>query len=196
MVDLTTFGLGEYENGRPIWSRAMWHFLGRPLLSSGLLPLSGPKRWLLRRFGASVGEGVSIRPGVRVKNPWLLAIGDHSMIGEDVWIDNLVQANIGSHVCISQGAYLCTGNHDWSSPSFRYRLGPINIGDGAWIGARSIVGPGVSVGTCAILALGSVAVRSVPPYEIHGGNPAGFQKARVFRAEDAPAARRPPALRW
>ena len=196
MVDLTTFDLGGYENGRPVWFRALWYFIGQPLLGSRLIPISGPKRWLLRKFGAGVGQGVCIRPGIRVKNPWLLTIGDHSMIGEDAWIDNLVPVSIGSHVCISQGVYLCTGNHDWSSPSFRYRLGPIGIGDGAWIGARAVVGPGASIGTCAVLALGSVATRPVPPFEVHAGNPASFQKTRVFRTEDTPAIRRPGALRW
>jgi putative colanic acid biosynthesis acetyltransferase WcaF len=196
MVDLRKFDLGDYENGRGLWFRALWYFIGQPLLSSALLPISSPKRWLLRRFGADIGQGVSIRPGTRIKNPWLLTIGDHSMIGEDAWIDNLVPVNIGSHVCISQGAYLCTGNHDWSSPSFRYRLGPIRIGDGAWIGARAIVGPGVSVGTCAVLGLGSVATRPIPAFEVHAGNPAIFQKARAFRTEESPANRRPPVLRW
>ena len=196
MVDLTTFDLGNYRCGRPIWVRAIWYFLGQPIFAVRFQPLSGPRRWLLRGFGARIGVGVLLRPGVRVKNPWLLTIGDHSMVGEDVWIDNLLQVTIGSHVCISQGAYLCTGNHDWSSPSFRYRLGPIAIEDGAWVGAKAIVGPNVTMGRCSVLSLGSVAFQSVGPYEIHTGNPATFRKSREFKFEAAQQERHPPIMRW
>jgi putative colanic acid biosynthesis acetyltransferase WcaF len=55
---------------------------------------------------------------VRVKKPWLLDIGEHSLFGEDAWIDNLTTVTIGIHACITQGAYLCTGEHDWSDPAF------------------------------------------------------------------------------
>jgi putative colanic acid biosynthesis acetyltransferase WcaF len=196
MVDLSTFDLGTYTSGRALWVRTLWFFIGQPILQTRAMPMSGPRRWLLRKFGAKVGTGVYIRPGVRVKNPWMLTVGDYSMLGEDVWVDNLVPVVIGSHVCISQGAYLCTGNHDWSSPSFRYRLGEIAIEDGAWIGARAVVGPGVTVGRCAVLSLGSVALRSIPPFEIHIGNPAVFRKNRQFKREEAPSVKHPPVMRF
>lgn len=67
---------------------------------------------LLAAFGAKLGRGVVIKPGVRVKFPRKLAIGDHSWIGERVWIDNLAPVEIGANCCISQGAYLCAGSHD------------------------------------------------------------------------------------
>jgi putative colanic acid biosynthesis acetyltransferase WcaF len=161
------------------------------------MPFSSPRVKLLRVFGARIGHGVIVRPGVRVKNPWALAVGDYSMIGEEAWIDNLVPVTIGANVCISQGAYLCTGNHDWSSPSFRYRLGKIHVADGAWVGAHATIGPNINIGEAGVVALGSVVVQDVPAYEVHAGNPASFKKQRVFRP-DTPNTQPPrkPALRW
>jgi putative colanic acid biosynthesis acetyltransferase WcaF len=189
--------LGDYNPRKSLLIRAVWFLLGSPIVSAKWLPLSLPRRGLLRLFGAKIGRGVILRPRVRVKNPWMLTVGEYSMIGEDVWIDNLAPITIGSHVCISQGAYLCTGNHDWSSPSFRYRLGEIHIGHGAWIGAKAIVGPGVSIGECAVVCLGSVAIKDIGVREIHAGNPAAFVRQRTFYSEnDSPAKRRRPSVRW
>ena len=83
----------------------LWHFVGSPLVNwSNLLPVSGFKCSLLRLFGARIGKGVYAKPGLRVKFPWYLSIGDDCWLGEDAWIDNLAPVTIGSSVCISQGA--------------------------------------------------------------------------------------------
>src|SRR5690348_588130 len=104
-LDLTTFDLGDYTCGKSWIVRVLWFLLGSPIVRSRLLPFSAPRRLLLRAFGANIGRSVFLRPGIRIKNPWMLNVGDHSMIGEDVWIDNLAPITIGSHVCVSQGAY-------------------------------------------------------------------------------------------
>jgi putative colanic acid biosynthesis acetyltransferase WcaF len=122
-----------------------------------------------------------VKPGVRVKYPWLLKIGDFSWIGEDAWIDNLAMVQIGSHVCVSQGAYLCTGNHDWSDPRFGLIVRPIKIGDGAWVGAKALVCPGAELGAGAVAAAGSVVAGILEPNTIYSGNPAEAVKARVFQ---------------
>ena len=66
-------------------------------------------------FGAKIGKGVIIRPGVSVKYPWKLQIGDNTWIGENVWIDNLSNIIIGKNVCVSQGAMLLSGNHNYKN---------------------------------------------------------------------------------
>jgi putative colanic acid biosynthesis acetyltransferase WcaF len=161
--------------------QALWFFLGLPLLRSSLIPSSGLRADLLRLFGARIGAGIVIKPGVRVKYPWLLSLGPHSWIGEDVWIDNLAPVSIGANVCISQGAFLCTGNHDWSDPSFGLIVRPIIVQDGAWVGARCLICPGVSVGRGGIAAAGSVITGSIPSFEIYAGNPAAFVRDRKIR---------------
>lgn len=177
-IRLDTFNNSWYSPGGSALRRALWFFFGQPFLAARWQPLSNLRRGLLRLFGARIGKGVVIKPGVRIKYPWRLSVGDHVWIGEDCWIDNLADVSIGSHACLSQDVYLCTGNHDWSDRSFGLRPGEIVIGNGSWIGARAVLGPGVQTGDGSIAALGSVVNRAIPAWEVHAGNPAQFVRTR------------------
>ena len=126
-VNLSVPDNRELVRGRNSLVEALWILLGAPILASRVMVFSGVRVFLLRLFGATIGANVYIKPGVRVKFPWYLLIGDHCWIGEDVWIDNLARVTIASHVCVSQGAYLCTGNHDWSTANMRLFTKPIDI---------------------------------------------------------------------
>lgn len=59
------------------------------------------------------------------------------------------------------------------------------IGNDVWIGSRSLIMKGVTIGDGAIIAAGSVVTKDVPPYEIWGGNPAHFLKSRLKEKEEA-----------
>jgi putative colanic acid biosynthesis acetyltransferase WcaF len=180
-VDLASFSNHWYRPGRPVWVRAAWFSIGLPLLRCGSIPFSSFRVHLLRLFGASLGSGVVIKPGVKVKHPWLLTVGSNCWLGEDAWIDNLAPVTLGDNICISQGAYLCTGNHDWADPAFGLIVRPITLRDGAWVGARSVLCPGVELGEGAVAAAGSVVVKNIPAWEIHAGNPAAIVRRRALR---------------
>lgn len=134
-------------------------------------------------FGAKVGKNVLIKPFVNIKYPWFLTIGDFVWIGENVWIDNLTNVVIGSNVCLSQGALLLTGNHDYTKTAFDLSVAEIVIGDGAWIGAKSILCPGVYCKSHSVLTVGSVATKDLEEYSVYGGNPAIKMKERVIQPE-------------
>jgi putative colanic acid biosynthesis acetyltransferase WcaF len=137
-------------------------------------PLPWPralKRQFLRWFGAEVGAGVVIKPRVTIHFPWKLEIGDHSWIGEEVFILNFEPITIGSHCCISQLVFLCGGNHDYRDPSMGYRNAPITLNDGSWVGAKSFVGPGTTIGVDTVIAAGSVVTKNMPNGMICSGNP-------------------------
>lgn len=179
-TDLSAFNNEWYQPG-PAFKRLCWYMCNALFFLNPWFPLSGIKVRLLRVFGAKVGRGVVIKPRVNIKYPWKLSIGAHAWIGEQVWIDNLAEVSIGAHACISQGAMLLCGNHNYKKPAFDLIVRPIVLEDGAWVGAQSVVCPGVRVGSHALLAVGSVATKDLPPYTIHQGNPAQYVKDRVIQ---------------
>ncbi|MGL4512851.1 MAG: WcaF family extracellular polysaccharide biosynthesis acetyltransferase [Lacipirellulaceae bacterium] len=182
-VDLSSYTPGAYDPGRSAAVRLVWWFVSLALFESGWFLLTRAKPPILRWFGAKVGRNVTIKPHVRIKHPWMLAVGDHVWIGQESWIDNLAPVTIGSHVCVSQRAYLCTGSHDAAKRGFDLVVRPIVLENGAWVGASAVVLGGVTVGANAIVGAGSVANRDVPPGVFAGGVP-----ARVIRDRQPPTA--------
>jgi putative colanic acid biosynthesis acetyltransferase WcaF len=170
-MHLKHYTTGEYTPGASLGKQLLWFFLGAPLVETHMLPFSGLKVFLLRCFGATIGQGVRVKPGVKIKFPWRLTIGNHCWVGENSWLDNVAPIFLGDDVCLSQGVYLCTGNHDWNHPHFQLKPAPIQIESGSWIAAKAIIGPGVVVGQGAVLCLGSVASQSLEPMTIYAGNP-------------------------
>lgn len=164
-------GRPDLDRGRSRWIEALWYLIKCAFFLSALPWPGALKLALLRAFGAKVGAGVYIKPRVNIHFPWKLEIGEHTWIGEEVFLLNLEPISIGAHCCISQRAFLCTGNHDFTQPAMPYRNRPIRIEDGAWIGAQVFVGPGVSVGSEAVVAAGSVVTRTLPAGMRCAGNP-------------------------
>ncbi|HEY5841398.1 MAG TPA: colanic acid biosynthesis acetyltransferase [Mycobacterium sp.] len=117
---------------------------------------------LLRWFGAEIGNGVLIKHKVNVQWPWKLSIGDNSWVGVGADLYNLADIRIGSDVCISQHAYLCTGSHDRHSPTFEFDNGPIVVEDGAWLCARSMVLRGVTIGSNSVIGAMCLVTSDVP----------------------------------
>lgn len=176
LMRLDRYTSAAFDRGAARWKEALW-MLGGVLLSSWL-PGSAWRRRLLVAFGARIGSGVVIKPHVRVKFPWRLTVGDHSWIGEDVWIDNLATVTIGSQVCLSQGAYLCTGSHDWKSENFDLITEPILIESHAWLGAMSRLAPGAVVRQGAVLSLAGVGRGELKAWMVYAGSPATPVRAR------------------
>lgn len=119
-----------------------------------------------------------MKPGVRVKFPWRLSVGDHAWIGEQVWIDNLAEVSVGAHACLSQGAYLCTGSHDWSSEAFDLITRPIVIEDHAWLGAGAALAPGAIMRKGAVLSMAAFGRGELSEWTIYAGNPAAPVRKR------------------
>lgn len=178
MTDLSKYDNSWYNPGGNTLKRILWYFTNLLVIKNHWNPVSSLRVLALRLFGAKIGRGVVIKPGVSVKYPWMLEIGDYSWIGEDVWIDNLAQVSIGANCCISQGAMLLCGNHNYKLETFDLMVKSIIIEDGAWIGAQSTVCPGVMVKKEAVLAVGSIATSVLESSTIYQGNPAKIKCCR------------------
>jgi len=170
-TDLSRFNNDKYQPGAGTLKRCLWYLANAWFLASWL-PGGRFKVWMLRLFGAKIGQGVVIKPRVNIKYAWRLEVGDHVWIGEGVWIDNLDDVIVGPHVCISQGAMLLTGNHNYKRETFDLIVGRIVVEDGVWIGAQSVVCPGVTCRSHSVLSVGSIATKDLEPYSIYQGNPA------------------------
>lgn len=171
-VNLASFDGSDFNKGAGFLKIILWYFINALIVRASWNPFMGIKVVLLRIFGAKIGKRICIKNNVIIKSPWNLVIGDDCWVGENCWIDNLDKVTIGSNVCISQGAMLLTGNHDYTIPSMPYRNAPIVIEDGAWIGAQTTVCPGVTVHTNAILTVGSIATKDMEENGIYQGTPA------------------------
>lgn len=177
-VNLSRYTASWY---RPGWlaKRMLWYLASAVFVNTFVPYPSRVKRLLLSVFGARIGRGVVIKPSVNIKYPWFLEVGENTWIGEGVWIDNLSPVKIGSNVCVSQGAHLMTGNHDYKRVTFDLLVEPLVVEDGVWVGARATVCPGVRLATHSVVTVGSVITKDTEPYVIYAGNPARPVRARV-----------------
>lgn len=158
--------------------RCLWHFVYLFLFRLSPRLLYGWRRFLLRQFGAKIGQNVCIYPTASIVMPWKLSVGDNSTIGPDVKCYNVGGISIGRHVVVSQYAYLCSSSHDYTSSTFAQTFSPISIKDYSWICADAFVGPGVTVGEGAVVGARAVVVKDVDAWMIVAGNPAKYIKKR------------------
>lgn len=170
-VDLSKFDNAWYDPGG-VFKRSLWYVCSRLFFKTHIPYPSSLKRSLLRRFGARVGSGFVIKPDVNIKFPWLLEVGNNVWIGEGAWIDNLARVKFGNNVCISQGAYILTGNHNYKKVAFDLIVSPVTVEDGVWIGAKTVICPGVVLKTHSVITVGSIMHKDADAFMIYSGNPA------------------------
>ena len=173
------FDKKSFKSGASAFKMFCWYFTSIIFFRSGLIPFSSILVAILKLYGAKIGKNVRIKPFIYIYYPWKLTIGDNSWLAE-CRIENLDEVIIGSNVCISQQAMLLTGNHDYKKVNFDLITKPITLEDGAWIGAKAIVCPGVTVASHAVLTVGSVATKNLDAYGIYQGNPAIRVKYRII----------------
>ena len=179
-VDLSSYSAARFDRGAGKLRECLWLLVSLFLFRLCPFSLSSLKCAILRAFGAKIGRDVVIKPQVKITFPWKLEIGDFVWLGEQCWLLNLDRITIGSNVCISQSAFLCTGNHNYRLQTFDLIVKPITIEDGAWLGAGCWVGPGVKIGSHSVLAACSVMTGDMEPWGIYQGNPAVFIKRRTI----------------
>ncbi len=176
-TDLSRYDNSWYKHP-PFWKNVLWFVVNAIFFNSYFPITTSVKCFILRVFGAKVGVKVMIKPKVNIKYPWLLTVGDYVWIGEEVWIDCLAEVFIGNNACLSQGAMLLTGNHDYTRSTFDLRVGKIVLEEGVWLGAKSVVCPNVTCHSHAVLAVNSIAVKDLKSYGIYQGNPAQWIRER------------------
>jgi putative colanic acid biosynthesis acetyltransferase WcaF len=178
---LDQFRLPPGFRGRPALFVQFW-WIVQALLFKPLPQICYPlRRVILRAFGARVGRGVQIRPGVTVTYPWKVSIGDYCWIGDEVTLYSLGNISIGSNSVLSQNTYVCAADHDHTLVNFPIRARPVCIGNQVWLANGAWVGPGVSIGDGAVVAARSTVTRNLPPGMVCAGSPCIPRKPRIMR---------------
>ncbi len=177
--DLSCFRLPEGFRGRPAWFVQLWWLVQAVLFHPSPQVLYGWRRFLLRLFGARVGEQVLVRPSATITFPWKVSIGDYSWIGDDVVLYSLGEIVIGAHAVISQRSYLCGAGHDTTKLTFDMLPGAIGVEDQAWIAADVFIAPGVTVGRGCVVGARSTVFHDLPAGMVCYGNPAVAVRPRT-----------------
>lgn len=141
------------------------------------------KKWrnyLLKLFGAKIGNHSIIYSNAKIWMPCHLTIGERSCIGPKVFIYNPTEITIGNKVTISQNSYLCGGSHDISDLALGFICKPIVIKDFAWVCANCFIMMGVTIGTGSIIGATASLYKSTEDWSVYGGNPAKFLKKRII----------------
>ncbi|MEM6334240.1 MAG: DapH/DapD/GlmU-related protein [Planctomycetota bacterium] len=175
------------------WSKADRAAMVAWWLVAAVLFRPSPKffaRWrnaLLRRFGARLEGLPFVSQTAVVRIPWHLTMHDRACLGEHAEVYNLGPVTIGARATVAQHVYLCAGTHDFAVEHLPLVTAPIVIGADAFIGAKAIVLPGVTIGEGCIVGAGSVVTKDTKPWHIYAGNPARPIKERPRpRPRDTP----------
>ncbi|WP_010229656.1 LbetaH domain-containing protein [Gillisia marina] len=183
-MDNTMVDLSQYDSSFSLFnklSRIVWNFCYWFLFRPFFLPFfKGWRRFVLRSFGAKIGEEVNIYASARIWAPWNLEIGDHSSIGPKVDCYNQGKIVIGNHTNISQKTYLCASTHDFTISNFPLVLKPIWIKNQVWIAADAFIAPGVTIEEGAVVAARAGVFKNVEAWTVVGGNPAKKIKQRII----------------
>ena len=138
---------------------------------------------MLRANGARIGKNCFIRGGLQIQEGFDLNLGDDVFINAGCCLDTSAPITLGNRVQLAYQVTLVTGGHEIGTHDSRagsHAPKPISVGDGAWVGARVVILPGVTIGAGAVVAAGSVVTKDVLPDTVVGGVP-----AKVLRSLDA-----------
>jgi putative colanic acid biosynthesis acetyltransferase WcaF len=180
--DLTKFVVPADFRGRSSWYVQLWWIVQDTLFRWSPQFMYDWRVFLLRLFGAKLGNNVRLRPTVRVTYPWKLTIGDNVWVGDDCVFYNLGEITLGSHVALAHDVYLCTGMHDYSRIDFPMYALPIHLEDETWLTNDVFVGPGVTISYGSVVGARSTVLQTMPPGMICFGSPAKAVKPRPVSA--------------
>lgn len=134
-------------------------------------PFNTWRLWVLKAFGARIHGRPFVHQRARIQIPWNLTLHDRACIGDQANLYTLGAIEIGARSVIAQEAYLATGSHDFGHPNLPLTTGPIRIGSDAFIAARAFVMPGVTIGDGAVIGAMSVVTKDVEAWTYNVGNP-------------------------
>lgn len=182
MEPLRTFQQAQrHKSARPLNDQIgslLWQYTWFAFCIWTPRPFNAWRVLFLKLFGAKITGFVSVHPRARIEVPWKLIMHESSCIGDRANIYNLDIVELGARCTVAQEVYLCTGTHDFSDANLALQVAKILVQPDAFIGARSLVLPGVTIGKSAVIGAGSVVTKDMPDGMICAGNPCKPIRAR------------------
>lgn len=177
MLDVKKNRKSKKYNRQEMLRRVLWAIVS-PLFRFSPRTFFGWRNFLLKLFGAKIGNNVHIYNSAEIYMPWNFVIGAWSSVGERAFIYNLGIIELGDSVTVSHRAHLCAGTHDYQKSDLPLLKLPIKICSEVWLCADSFIGPGVIVGEGAVVGACAVVVDNVEAWTVVAGNPAKKIKMR------------------
>ncbi len=147
----------------------------------GYIPFHFIRRFLFSCAGIKMGPKSTIHIGARFYNPAGVSIGEGTIIGDHATLDGRAPLIIGNHVDIASQVMLLNSEHDINDPAFKPIEEPVTIEDYVFIGPRSIILPGITIGKGAVIGAGAVVTKNVAPFTVVGGVPAKIIGERTLK---------------
>ena len=147
------------------------------------IPLWFVRKFLYQLFGMKIGRRSRINMRCIIWQPWRIKIGKNVIINEKCLLDGRGYLEIGDYASISYDTIIYTASHKSNSINFEGYKAKVKIEQGVWVGARTIILPGVEIGKNSVIGAGSVVNKKIQPDQIWGGSPARYIKDRGL-AED------------
>ncbi len=154
--------------------------------SSGYLVVTGgrPMPKAIHKGGKLIAGNCQFYSGVRLEiGPKAsLFIGNGTYLNRNTLIVCEDRVEIGENCKIAWDVIIMDSDLHPINESSPIVNKPVRIEDNVWIGCRSIILKGVTIGYGAVIAAGSVVTKNIPPRTVYGGSPAKF----IAELDDSP----------
>src|SRR3954463_6588630 len=158
--------------------RLLWEFSWAVFCVWTPKPLNQWRLFWLRVFGATIHGTPFVHQRARISIPWNLTMHDKALLGDRANANTLGEIEIGARAIVAQETYLSSGSHDFDVPALPLVVAKITIGEDAFVGARTFVMPGVSIGRRALIGACSVVTRDIEENVVAAGNPCRVLRVR------------------
>lgn len=177
-------GLGNHFTRFEKIKLLVWRIIDFWLFKPSLLIFTPWRVFLLRLFGAKIGHSCYISPKATIYVPWKFQMGNHSSLDDYVICARSIgEILVGDYVSISTGVHIFPGGHEVRSRGFENNATFVKIEDGAFLGADSFVGRGVTIGKFSVLGSRAAAYKDIPENSVAIGMPAKVIGERIPHEE-------------
>ena len=135
-----------------------------------------------KKLFKKTGENITIKHGAYFGDGSKIVMGEYSQLGIDCKVEN--DLIMGDYVLMGPEVIIYSSMHEYNNLEIPIMMSgakekkPVVIGNDVWIGARSIIMPGVKIGNHVIIGSGAVVTHDIPDYAVVGGVPAKIIKYR------------------